>query len=425
MGRVPPGWKVRRELVRLGRDLAALPAELARKVYFRRWYDHVTARAIRQTAGALACAPEIGLYLVFPSAGVPASSLRLLDEMRAAGIAPLVVSNLPLSPEDRAQVAARAWRVIERPNVGRDFGGYRDGILSIGPQLAGLSRLWLMNDSIWMVPGGGRWFAEARELGADLVAATEHYAQPRTDPARFRDIVWAPSSSQPRFHYGSYALGVGNRILRDPAFLRFWRHLDIRNDKTRTVRRGEIGLSQWVLRRGFSHRATGTIDALEREIAGLPVAALDDLARRLVILENPRLASLRRDVIAGDPTTDRGREDRIRLILAAVAREGRAYVLPAHDLPRGFPFIKKSPLRLSREAAACLMTVMVENRARVGEEILREARGLLRADAVSALAGQLAPVGPSGSEPRNQRPAPGMSRAGGVAPVAGPGVTTG
>jgi len=376
----PPLWKVRRELARLGHDLVSYPSELARKVYFRRWYDHVTARTIRQTEGACPDAPEIGLYVVFPVSGGQATHLRFLDEMRAAGIAPVVVSNLPLSQADRTRFAARSRLVVERPNVGRDFGGYRDGILAIAPLLSRLDRLWLLNDSVWLVPGGGGWFSEARGLGADMVAATSNFALPRPDPDRFREIFWAPATAHRNFHYASYALGFGGRILRDPGFLRFWRRLDIRDDKARTVRRGEIGLSQWVLRHGFTHGATAGIETLDREISALPDRRLDHLARTLVIPDCPRLEAARQEVLLTDPRSSRGREDRIRLVLATVARVARAYALPAHDLPRGFPFIKKSPLRLSPGGAERLMTVLLENGQLVGEDILREAREMVRPD---------------------------------------------
>jgi len=43
-----------------------------------------------------------------------------------------------------------SWRVIERPNFGYDFGGYRDGILLLEAWGIAPERLLILNDSIWM-----------------------------------------------------------------------------------------------------------------------------------------------------------------------------------------------------------------------------------------------------------------------------------
>ena len=112
-------WKIRRELIRLGRNLAALPVEVVRMIYFRRWYDHVTARAIRRTHGRIPLKDEIGIYLIFPSDGIVASHLCVLDEMHRNDIAPVVISNLPLSDDDRNRLSERAMLVMAYYNTER------------------------------------------------------------------------------------------------------------------------------------------------------------------------------------------------------------------------------------------------------------------------------------------------------------------
>ncbi|MEM7317425.1 MAG: hypothetical protein AAF408_00235, partial [Pseudomonadota bacterium] len=69
---------------------------MGRRLYVRRYYDHVLARQIKRRSGAMTLGQEIGIYLIFPTDGVLPSHLRALREMKTAGITPLVVSNLPL-----------------------------------------------------------------------------------------------------------------------------------------------------------------------------------------------------------------------------------------------------------------------------------------------------------------------------------------
>ena len=130
-----PLWKIKRELKRaIPKTLEAL-AEPFRHLTFLLLYDLRKKHLMRVTEGALPPGAEIGIYLIFPNKGVLPSHLAMLGAMVAQGISPLVVSNHPLTDQDRATLAATAFRVIERPNIGYDFGGYRDAILSIAPML--------------------------------------------------------------------------------------------------------------------------------------------------------------------------------------------------------------------------------------------------------------------------------------------------
>ncbi|MGI8397227.1 rhamnan synthesis F family protein [Agrobacterium deltaense] len=373
-------WKMRRELKRLGKQLLNLPGEVLRWVYFRRWYDFQTSRAIRRTSGHISIGDEVGIYLIFPKNGLLATHLTMIEEMRQAKISPVIVSNLPLSEDDRAQLIPIVARIIERPNVGYDFGGYRDGFLELAPELACLEKVWMLNDSVWLVPQSTSWFNAARALNTDLVAATSNFAMQKVDPHRYREITWKYSTSHKNFHYASYAIGFGKRILRDPEFMRYWRKLQITNDKTRTVRRGEIGLTQWALRHDFSHAATYDVSKLDEELSRCENIEIDRIARELVIPDDAALESLQEDVLRTDFNTEGGRLNRIALILTTVSRRASAYALPAYSLRRGFHFLKKSPLWLSSGGATAMAKLIAKIEGPMGDDIRSEAIMLLRAD---------------------------------------------
>lgn len=375
---MPPLWKIRREVRRLLIAPFRGTAELVRKLYVRRYYDRVLAKQIVHHPGQVSLTREAAIYLIFPSRGVQASHLRVLREMVVADIAPVVVSNLPLSDADLAEISPLAMRIIQRPNVGYDFGGYRDGVLNLSDQLPELDRLWLLNDSAWMVPQPTSWFSDARALDVDFAAATSNFAMPRVDPDRFREMTWNFDPTHRNFHYASYALGIGSAVLRDPGFLRFWQKLEIRNDKTRTVRRGEIGLSQWMLAHGYSHGATFEVNGLDADLAVMEDDEIHRIAQELVIPESPRLEVQKGIVLKTDPHSATGRADRISLILAAVSRQASGYVLPGYSLRcRGFQFLKKSPLTLSREGSEIMEKVISRIEGEAGAEIAAEAKLLL------------------------------------------------
>jgi hypothetical protein len=371
-----PWWKIRREMVRICLQLLRLPVEAVKLIVVRRWYDLVTARAIRRTLGNVSMGTEAGVYLIFPANGIQDSHLTMLREMLREGVTPIVVSNLPLSEVDRKTLQAYAARIIERPNVGYDFGGYRDGIVDLSPDFGQLNRLWLLNDSIWLVPQPTSWFEEARALDKDFVAATSNYAMPRVDPQNFRKIVWNYDTNHKNFHYASYALGFNATILQDVAFMQFWRTLNISNDKTRTVRRGEIGLSQWVIRHGFSHGATHEVNELDQELQRCNDEEIDQIARELVIPDDEALVAVQSAVLQESPTTSSGRADRISLILTAVSRRASAYALPAYSIARGFHFLKKSPLWLSPGSAEVTLKLIERIMGSEGQEIRKEANAL-------------------------------------------------
>ncbi|WP_375570055.1 rhamnan synthesis F family protein [Seohaeicola saemankumensis] len=372
-------WKLKRELRRaLPKTLETL-AEPFRYLTFVPLYDFRKSRLMRVTQGALPQGREIAVYLIFAPDGVQGSHLHMLSELARAGISPLVVSNLPLSDADRASLCACAWRVIERPNVGYDFGGYRDGILSIADLLPTLDRLWILNDSAWLVDQTPSWFDEARAMGRDFAGSVSNYGIAKIDIQDHTEIVWQFNPAHRKFHYVSNGWCIGAAILRDPAFLRFWKRLQIRHSKQLTVRRGEIGFSQWVIRRGFSHGATLEIDRLDAELAALDPARLDEVARHLMMID-VGFEPVKAAVLALDPATETGRRARITLCLTAVARFGTIIAMPFYNQRfRRLPFFKKSVFSGSPQTVQIALDTLAILPGENGHMILSEARALAQA----------------------------------------------
>lgn len=344
-----PFWKLKREAKRIWRQLEKIPPNLHDDLFKNREYDKHHAAKIKVTEGAHSTSLEIALYLIFPSNGVTQSHLATLQQMVGEGIAPFVVSNVPLSDQDRDMLAEHSWRIMERPNIGYDFGGYRDGVLYLREYLPQLQRFYLLNDSAWIVDAPQTWFHQVRALNVDFCGATSNYELERPDIGEFRDMQWILTPTHRNLHYASYALAFGPKVLKDAGFLAFWHRYKLSDDKKRVVRRGEIGLSRSLLSRGFSYATTCPVLGLDQEMAGLDASELDHFARLLVLSGHPKLHELRCKVLESDAASTQGKEDRIRLILTAVALQAMGYALPGYTLPkRGFQFVKKSPIWLSR-----------------------------------------------------------------------------
>lgn len=380
-----PFWKIKRELKRVQRSGAGIVTALIHKLFPRRYDDEVANKNIRRSVGADRLETEAAIYLIYPEHGVLASHLFTLRALKREGISPIVVSNLPLGDHDRDQLLAFATRIIERPNIGYDFGGYRDGILDIAAELLDLDRVWLLNDSVWMVPREESWFTQARAMNKDFTGATSSFSilrktligARRFDAANYRNIVWNHQTDNPNFHYGSYALCIAAPILKDPLFLGHWRQMVLGNGKKHAVRHGEIGLSQWVLKHGYSHGATHEIDDLPENLARLQDEEIDQTARELILFKETPLTRIRPTVLMTDAASPSGRAERINLILTAVARHGSAYALALYYLRHTrFPFLKKSPLWLSSDGPAPILEVVNQVVAPQLAEVPAEARML-------------------------------------------------
>lgn len=368
-----PMWKIKREIIRVFRVFFHFFIRIFKDLYFRRWYDFVRSRSKITTKGILNFSGEVAIYLIYPKFGVLASHLDMLDELMKAGIAPIVVSNLPLSQADLQEIEKRSAIVIQRPNVGYDFGGYRDGILSIANDLHTFKRLWILNDSVWYIPHSVSWFDKVRLCDEDFIGASSTLT--RGNRNRYQDVksYWPYEKTHPLFHYGSFALSIGPRILSDPKFVKFWRKLKITDNKAQTVMRGEIGLSQWAIRNGYSHRATSNLDRLDLELDNMTIVELRSIFEKLILLESKSLQELRDTVNSIDLDDPDARSILSSFILFATCRCGFAYALAAYAIEKhGFHFLKKLPLRLNPDSYKNIKQIAETVPGRIGDNIREE-----------------------------------------------------
>ncbi len=170
--------------------------------------------------------------------------LHYLRELAGAGVSVLFVSNAGfLRPEALAAVQAICAGVLIRRNFGYDFGAWREGLEALGLPRADTEFAVLANDSVYgpLTPIG------------DLLG--------RIDPAQ-ADVWGCTESWQSRYHLQSYFLAFAPHVLASRAWAAFWAGVQPVPNKHYVIRHYEIGLSQALIRAGFTCRAVWPYPAL-------------------------------------------------------------------------------------------------------------------------------------------------------------------
>ncbi len=378
MKRVIPGWKAKREVLRIGRQAVDLPVSVSVWLFSTPYYDLVQARRRHITPGQVPLVKKAAIYLIYPQYGLEQSHHQSLRYLISAGYAPVVVSNLRITPEDRAILLPLCYALIERPNVGYDFGGYRDGVLFLSGHLRRMDRLVLLNDSAWFpLSDAYDWLATAEGSGDDFVGAIWAWAVKHEDPEDYEKGGWIIDKNRRHFHYASFALSISANILARRAFLRFWRRYKLTQDKNLTVRRGEIGLTRWVVRHGYSHSATTELSDLPDLLARMTDGELRDVFDRLISITDPRMVKFRKSFGEKLESGEASRAQLEKIILCNVARQGASYAI-ADFLVRklGFPFLKKSPIWIDEQTSDVMLELARSLSGDTGQTILREALAL-------------------------------------------------
>ena len=360
------------------RQVIAAPSRLAGDLFATSYYDIVLSRRRTTMIGRVPPTPRVAIVLAFPRLGLKPSHISTLRYLVAKGYSPVVVSNLPLNQADRCAVLDTCWKLIERPNFGYDFGGYRDGVLSLGSDLSSFERLVFLNDSCWFpLPGGADWLDNVVALGVDFAGAASNYGVTPNKPGAYEASKWNYRADNKGFHYCSFALCVSGALLRDPGFFRFWKRFRLTNNKIEVVRRGEMGLTQWVLWNGFSHGATLDSRRLDVELDACSLARIREILQELIIPEEAELRAAKADLLARYDASEDWRRTAVDFILIAVAQTGISYVLPEYTVrEKGFPFLKKSPLWLDKAAAESTLRIARSLDGADGHMILAEAKEL-------------------------------------------------
>lgn len=237
--------KLTRELRRIGRQIRDLRRRVTGAVLGRVW-PYLRPRFLTARPGAHPGGDRIALFVLFQPGGLAGSTLDTLRHLTDLGFAPLVVCNGGLPEADIARLQPLAWKVITRPNLGYDFGGYRDGIWFLQQQGAAPERLLVLNDTIWMPAlqgaDGPDALRQLLDLPADYASLSNFVYRPRS--GRRDDLVRKTYPS-------SFCFCLTAGVWRSEAFTRYWQELPLHAHKARVVQLGEVGFGRAMAAAGF------------------------------------------------------------------------------------------------------------------------------------------------------------------------------
>ena len=316
---LPPPWKIRRELNRIRTRTGLFLARIAYDPVRKPIYDLTARFHQRLTKGLQPLTDRVAVFVIYQRKGIPSSILLTLDHLRRNGFSAFVLSNGSLQTADRTILANKAALVMERPNVGYDFGAYRDGIRHLWSTNHELSRLILMNDSTWFpLRRDDDSLARMEALRADLAG---HIFKTESEEKRGHD------------HVESHLLMVSGQFLRSQEFSRFWSRYCMSDQRSTTIALGEKGFSQLAIRSGRTVRTLMGREWLMSVLNELDDTALEQVLRHTIDSFNRRqsdLSSVRRLLGSDEPWrdafldwTDRSLRNSTSFLLSA------AFVMPA------------------------------------------------------------------------------------------------
>lgn len=218
--------------------------------------DVLSQRKLRDaTTGTFA------VFHLFPRYKLPNSAIRALRTLEALGANLIVISNGAIPEADLPFIESVAHTIIVRRNIGRDFGGYRTGVLHVLDSYQP-DRVLVVNDSVFFIERGLEAFFAALCNESDYVGAAENH--------------------EFGYHVGSYALGFGPKVFKDPKFREFWQNYQLSELRPKVIRTGEIALNRTVIGAiGVSPTVVFSTRRLGEALSALPVTELVETASQM------------------------------------------------------------------------------------------------------------------------------------------------
>ena len=171
------------------------------------------------------------LFVLFARHAIPAFTKTILDAIDRSPLNLVISTNAEITPELREELLDRSLLLIERADLGRDFGGYKDGISIIEQRFGTPERLILLNDSLFYFDRGLDLLLKELDGPEELVSMTEVF--------------------EFHYHLGSFAISFGESVLKNKRFRRYWKKYRPISTRRWAIHKGEVGLSRMLMRAGF------------------------------------------------------------------------------------------------------------------------------------------------------------------------------
>jgi hypothetical protein len=171
------------------------------------------------------------LFVVYAKQSIPVFIETIIQAIGRSHLNLVISTNARIIEKQRDLLLDKCNLLIERADLGRDFGGYRDGIRILQRRCSNIERLILLNDSLFYFENGLDGLVEGLDGEHDVIGMTEVFEH--------------------HYHIGSYAISVSRAVLQHPQFQRYWK--DYRPIPTRrwSIHKGEVGFTRMLMKAGF------------------------------------------------------------------------------------------------------------------------------------------------------------------------------
>ena len=259
---------------------------------------------------------------------------RYFDLLEQLGYEIVVISNGGLPQEFIDIFKDRVIGMGERNNIGRDFGTYKEFILSLKNKNINLKNLIICNDSIFTnLRKNDNRFAEFVNANSekDFLGAAEYMGNPG-------------------YHVQSYFLMFSENVLKGKNFSNFWTNFLISDDRRSNIHNGEIKLSEAILADGF----TPTIFLSTDKVLDTIMSKEDNLSKLIMEMSfnphiDPAILERIKDLYLENNSDDSNsaiiqlNNSAIRRILSSLINKyGMIICAPFFIINEfGFPFLKR------------------------------------------------------------------------------------
>ena len=218
----------------------------------------------------------IFVFLLAYDSKLSLSTSHYLKFMIICNFKIIFISNVRLDSSALDYLKQQCFEVIERDNLGRDIGGYKDGFLHLidNVSLANVNYLMFANDSVFFLPG-----AIANSAASHIIECLNKKI----------DIISSHRNYTPTKHYQSFFMIFSREVFAHKSFISFWRSYIPLNNRYHSIYGGEIALSQKVLNKFSNYHVMYNTMSLTRslissednhDLKGIDISALvpDSLA---------------------------------------------------------------------------------------------------------------------------------------------------
>ena len=191
---------------------------------------------------------KYAIYILWQPRTIPWYVLNMLHGLRDHQVNTIIVSNHKLGPDQRASLQTLSNQVLVRGNKGLDFGAYKDAVLYLTDRKKAITRLVLLNDSVYVFRRG------LNELLKALLA--DKY-----------QVVSAYENWELHYHFQSFCISIAGSIINDPIVQRFWNEYRPISIRRWCIDFGEVKLSAALRKAASSFKIVFGINDLIAEMA--------------------------------------------------------------------------------------------------------------------------------------------------------------